>query len=161
MCIFCHIVKGAAHSHKVHEDEQTLAFLDINPVADGHVLLITKHHQQFVEDLPEELYNALFDTLKELVKPIQAGFDAVQIHGAHGYLLSSFLDPEQNQRTDAYGGDLDGRARLLLEIVGDLRATLPAGSADRAHVGAGVPRTAVHRPPWGRSFADGVSRYGQ
>ena len=63
------------------------------------------------------------------VRVVGAGFPGVQIHGAHGYLLSSFLDPEQNRRTDAYGGDLDGRARLLLEIVGDLRATLPAGSA--------------------------------
>ena len=76
MCIFCKIVEGVAPSHKVYEDQQTLAFLDINPVADGHVLLITKHHQQFMEDLPEELYNALFDTLRGLVKPIQAAFDA-------------------------------------------------------------------------------------
>jgi histidine triad (HIT) family protein len=76
MCIFCKIVEGAAPSHKVYEDQHTLAFLDINPVADGHVLVITKHHQQFVEALPEELYNALFDSLKGLVKPIQAAFDA-------------------------------------------------------------------------------------
>ena len=76
MCIFCKIVEGAAPSHKVHEDQHTLAFLDINPVADGHVLLITKHHQQFMEDLPEEQYNALFDTLRGLVKPIQTAFDA-------------------------------------------------------------------------------------
>ena len=76
MCIFCKIVEGAAPSYKVHEDRHTFAFLDINPVADGHVLLITKHHQQFVEELPEELYNALFDSLRRLVKPVQAAFDA-------------------------------------------------------------------------------------
>ena len=76
MCIFCKIVEGKASSYKVYEDEHTLAFLDINPVADGHVLLITKRHEQFVEDLPEELYKALFDNLKGLVKPIQAAFDA-------------------------------------------------------------------------------------
>jgi 2,4-dienoyl-CoA reductase-like NADH-dependent reductase (Old Yellow Enzyme family) len=60
---------------------------------------------------------------------VEAGFDGVQVHAAHGYLLSSFLSPELNQRQDAYGVDLSGRARLLLEIVEDLRATLPTGAA--------------------------------
>lgn len=76
MCIFCKIVEGSVPSYKVYEDEHTLAFLDIAPVVDGHVLLITKRHEQFVEDLPPEIYNALFDSLKRLVKPIQAAFDA-------------------------------------------------------------------------------------
>ncbi len=60
---------------------------------------------------------------------VDAGFDGVQIHAAHGYLLSSFLSPELNTRQDAYGVDGFGRARLLLEIVGDLREQLPVGAA--------------------------------
>ena len=59
---------------------------------------------------------------------VTAGFPGVQVHGAHGYLLSSFLDPAQNRRTDAYGGDLEGRARLLLEVVAAIREELPDGS---------------------------------
>jgi histidine triad (HIT) family protein len=76
MCLFCQIIEDKMPSYVVYEDEHTLAFLDIAPVADGHVLLVPKHHEQFVEDLPEEAYNALFSSLKKLIKPVQAAFDA-------------------------------------------------------------------------------------
>ncbi|MEE4213111.1 MAG: NADH:flavin oxidoreductase/NADH oxidase family protein [Parvularcula sp.] len=56
----------------------------------------------------------------------KAGFDGVQVHGAHGYLLSSFLNPRANQREDGYGGSLENRARLLLEVVERIRERLPA-----------------------------------
>ncbi|HET6831769.1 MAG TPA: tRNA-dihydrouridine synthase [Solirubrobacterales bacterium] len=59
---------------------------------------------------------------------VDAGFPGIQIHGAHGYLISSFIDPARNRREDEYGGDLDGRARLLLEIVAELREALPAAA---------------------------------
>lgn len=49
------------------------------------------------------------------------GYDGVEIHGAHGYLVSQFLSPESNRRTDAYGGTLEGRTRLLIEIVEEIR----------------------------------------
>lgn len=55
----------------------------------------------------------------------KAGFDFVQLHGAHGYLLHEFLSPLSNQRLDRYGGSLENRARLLLETVTAVRAVLP------------------------------------
>ena len=54
----------------------------------------------------------------------KAGFTGVQIHAAHGYLLSQFLSPRSNLRTDEYGGDLANRARVLLAVVASVRAAV-------------------------------------
>lgn len=56
----------------------------------------------------------------------QAGFDTIEIHAAHGYLLDQFLSPLANKRTDRYGGSRENRMRLLLEVVEAVRAVWPA-----------------------------------
>jgi 2,4-dienoyl-CoA reductase-like NADH-dependent reductase (Old Yellow Enzyme family) len=58
-------------------------------------------------------------------RAVAAGFDLIEIHSAHGYLLHSFLSPLTNQRKDRYGGSLSNRMRLLLEVVGAIRAIIP------------------------------------
>ncbi|EXJ64586.1 oxidoreductase [Cladophialophora yegresii CBS 114405] len=58
----------------------------------------------------------------------KAGYDGIQLHGAHGYLLAQFLSQTTNKRTDQYGGSLQNRARLILEIAQSIRQQLPSSS---------------------------------
>jgi anthraniloyl-CoA monooxygenase len=57
---------------------------------------------------------------------LEAGFDMVELHAAHGYLLSSFITPLTNRRTDEYGGGLENRLRFPLEVFAAMRAAWPA-----------------------------------
>lgn len=76
MCIFCRIAEGAAPSHKVYEDTDTVAFLDIHPAAEGHTLIVTRRHEPRLENLTPEETAALFNTLQRIVAPIQRAMDA-------------------------------------------------------------------------------------
>ncbi|KAI7363341.1 NADH:flavin oxidoreductase/NADH oxidase [Hortaea werneckii] len=58
-------------------------------------------------------------------RAVQCGFDAIEIHNAHGYLLHEFLSPVSNQRTDQYGGSFENRTRLTLEVVEQTRNMIP------------------------------------
>jgi NADPH2 dehydrogenase len=81
--------------------------------------------------VPEELTP---EGIRRVVKAFAAsaaraadvGFDLVEIHAAHGYLLNQFLSPVTNRRTDAYGGSTENRARLLVEVARAVRDALPA-----------------------------------
>ena len=59
------------------------------------------------------------------IRSIKAGFDMIEIHGAHGYLLHSFFSPLSNKRTDNYGGSLENRMRFGLEVVKSIKSILP------------------------------------
>jgi len=71
-----------------------------------------------------EIFQIIEDFKKAAVRAKKAGFDGVQIHAAHGYLLSQFLSPFFNKRKDNYGGSIENRARLILEILRTIRTEL-------------------------------------
>lgn len=80
---------------------------------------------------PEVLDEAgIADVVKRFVQAARradaAGFDVIELHFGHGYLVASFLSPAANHRTDRWGGDLQGRMRLALEITTQVRAAWPA-----------------------------------
>ncbi|MFI7495640.1 bifunctional salicylyl-CoA 5-hydroxylase/oxidoreductase [Kocuria sp. M4R2S49] len=82
--------------------------------------------------VPREMDRAAMDEVKQQFvdaarRAAEAGFDLLEVHAAHGYLLSSFLSPVANHRTDEYGGSLENRLRYPLEVFDAVRAEWPAG----------------------------------
>ncbi len=75
-CIFCKIVRGDISSHTVYEDETVKAFLDINPVAHGHTLVIPKDHYTFMMDAPDDVVRHASVVSKHLMISIQDAYDA-------------------------------------------------------------------------------------
>ncbi len=86
---------------------------------------------------PEELAQVRDEYVHSAKLALEAGFDGVELHGANGYLLEQFLNPNANQRTDGYGGSVQNRARFVLEVT---RAVADA---------IGAERTGIRLSPWG------------
>jgi len=84
----------------------------------GHVTLV-RPKKEFVTPRAletNELPGIVEEYRQGAINAMEAGFDAVEIHGANGYLLDQFLQDSTNKRTDAYGGSIENRARLMLEV---------------------------------------------
>ncbi len=109
-----------------HAGRQTQAIVNKNPKAPSSVALnmpkgqFGKPQEMTLADIDKVIKGFAFAA--SIAK--KTGFTGVQIHSAHGYLLSSFLSPLSNRRSDAYGGSLQNRAKLLLEVVRATRAAV-------------------------------------
>jgi len=109
-----------------HEDPWTTAAPSAIPFADGY-------------STPLALDAAGLDRIKtafceSAVRASRLGFDVIELHAAHGYLLHEFLSPISNTRTDTYGGSLENRMRFPLEIARAVRAVIPARMALGARI---------------------------
>jgi len=89
----------------------------------------------------DEIPSLIEDYARAAKNAIEAGFDGVEIHGANGYILDQFLNSGSNVRTDKYGGSVENRTRLTLEVV------------DAVQQAVGPERTAIRLSPWG-TFQD-------
>jgi 2,4-dienoyl-CoA reductase-like NADH-dependent reductase (Old Yellow Enzyme family) len=90
-------------------------------------LNLGKHSKRFARPsamIPEQIEATVERFARTAARAEDAGFDGVEIHAAHGYLLSQFLSPLTNRRTDQWGGSLPNRARLLLDVVDAVRSSV-------------------------------------
>lgn len=113
-CIFCKIITGEAESSKIYEDDEILAFLDIQPVRKGQILIIPKQHMDHFTDIPDDLAMKIFNQghrlakiIKEKLQPERVGY---VIHGygvPHAHLI---LVPQQGPgdiTSDRYARQID------------------------------------------------------
>ncbi|WP_299051283.1 bifunctional salicylyl-CoA 5-hydroxylase/oxidoreductase [uncultured Nocardioides sp.] len=103
------------------------------------------------EATEDDLRAITADFVAAAERGVAAGFDLVEVHAAHGYLLSSFLSPVANHRTDAYGGPLENRLRFPLEVFDAVRAAVPES------VPVTVRISATDWMPDGNTDEDGVA----
>ena len=75
----------------------------------------------------DEIQNVIDDFALAAKRAVDAGFDLIEIHAAHGYLLHQFMSPLSNQRTDQYGGSFENRIRLTLEVCQAIQQAVPEG----------------------------------
>lgn len=106
MCIFCQIVSQEISSRKIMETEKALAFLDLDPINPGHVLVIPKEHYQNLEDISEESLIAVSKMLKDVGKLLKkklgiAGYNVIEnndpiagqvIHHLHFHIIPRYQD---------------------------------------------------------------------
>jgi len=125
-CVFCKIIKGEISSYKVYEDEDVFAFLDINPIRSGHVLLVPKRHSEYIFELEDPLYSDMFRIartlsrkIKDVTKAKRVGLaiEGISVNHIHLHLVPvnevNDLDPCLAKKADPK--DLE-RMQSLLKI---------------------------------------------
>lgn len=103
------------------------------------------HPKEMTIDEIEGLVVSFVDAAR---RALQAGFDIIEIHGAHGYLLNEFLSPRVNKRTDKYGGSFENRTRLLLDVIKAVRAVIPEQMPLFVRISATEWMEYVNEPSW-------------
>ncbi|MBP6883953.1 MAG: HIT family protein [Candidatus Pacebacteria bacterium] len=124
-CIFCKIVRGEIPHGKVYEDENTFAFLDIEPISMGHILVIPKEHVVWMQDASDELISEIFKLSKRLMITIKKIFNCDYVQLAisgkdvahfHIHLIPRYLDDGlSNWPTKKYkDGEMEETAKKII-----------------------------------------------
>ncbi len=116
-CLFCKIVKGEIPSEKIYEDEFAFAFLDINPLADGHTVIVPKIHAENIIDLPENQIGPLFLGVKKVTEAINS---ALKPHGFtiginHGKVSGQVIDHLHIHVIPRFEGDGGGSIHSVVK----------------------------------------------
>ena len=120
-----------AHAGRKASNHREASGVGSIPISEGGWETVSSTNQAFGDyAAPRKLslseIKDLVDSFGKAAKrSVEAGFDAVEIHGAHGYLLHQFLSPLSNDRDDEYGGSLENRARMLMEVIASIRKSVP------------------------------------
>lgn len=118
--IFMQLVHAGRIGHYLNNEGQMPLIAPSAVTAEGLIRTAGDIHLPISEPLEaslDDVRRLIDEHIQGAVNAIAAGFDGVEIHGAHGFLPEQFLHPHTNRRTDAYGGSIAARSRFLLEIV--------------------------------------------
>lgn len=130
MCVFCNIVNKKSDAYVVYENDKVLAFLDNDPISEGHILLIPKEHYLDVDDIPEDLLREIMEVSQKLVKAIKKvykpnGYSIMQNGGIfndighyHMHIFPRYLD-------DGFGFKYSSEShKFSMEIAENIRSIL-------------------------------------
>lgn len=121
-CLFCKIVKGEIPCHKIYEDDNNLAFLDIHPHAKGHIMVIPKKHAPVLTDLDDENVKSLFVAVKNVTQKIKEKLnpDGFTSGWNHGEISGQTVPHLHIHIFPRYEGDGGGSVHSIVKNPGEM-----------------------------------------
>ena len=130
-CIFCKIIRGEISSFKLYEDDLTYAFMDINPLNDGHALVIPKYHAENIYATPDEWFGPTMSTVRRIASAVNKvvrpeGINLLQANGPgakqsvfhfHMHVIPRYADDGAGMNWEMKHGDMDAIGELAEQIV--------------------------------------------
>ena len=130
-CIFCKIIRGEIPSFKLYEDDLTYAFMDINPLNDGHALVIPKYHAENIYATPDEWFGPTMSTVRRIASAVNKvvrpeGINLLQANGPgakqsvfhlHMHVIPRYADDGAGMNWEIKHGDMGAIGKLAEQIV--------------------------------------------
>ena len=130
-CIFCKIIRGEIPSFKLYENDLTYAFMDINPLNDGHALVIPKYHAENIYATPDEWFGPTMSTVRRIASAVNKvvrpeGINLLQANGPgakqsvfhlHMHVIPRYADDGAGMNWEMKHGDMDAIGELAEQIV--------------------------------------------